>query len=110
MPAGLPRAGTKIHNIICAPHSFFVVLDDEHSVAKIAQRFERADEAIVITRVESDGRLVENVENAAEARTNLRGETNSLRLAAGKRCRGTVERQIPESHGEEEIETLRNFL
>src|ERR1700733_1077231 len=110
MPARLAGAGTEIHDVICAAHSFFIVLDDEHSVAKIAQRFERTDQAIIISRVKSDGWFVENIEDAAQARSNLRRETNSLRLAARKRCRGAVERQIPEPYGKEEIEALRNFL
>ncbi len=59
------------------------MLDDEHSVAEIAKLLEGAEEAIIVAGVQADGRLVENVKYAAEARTDLRGEADALGFAAG---------------------------
>ena len=59
-----------------------VVLDDEHGVAEVAQAVQRLDEAVVVALVQADGRLVEHVEHADEARADLRGQADALRLAA----------------------------
>jgi len=67
---------------------FFVVLDDENCVAEVAKPFESLDEAIVVALMKADGGLVEDVENAAQARSDLRGEADALALAAGKRGSG----------------------
>src|SRR5258708_36478733 len=60
--------------------------------------------------MQSDRRLVENVEHANEARTDLRGETNALALAAGETSRGSIEGQVFESNVGEKFEPLANFL
>ena len=41
MAAGLAGARAEIDDVIGAANGFFVVLDDEHGIAQIAQRFER---------------------------------------------------------------------
>jgi hypothetical protein len=45
-------------------HHLFVVLDDEDGVAEVAQPLERADQLAVVTLMEPDRRLVEDVEDA----------------------------------------------
>ena len=109
MPAGVARAGAEVHHVVGAANGFFVVLDDEHGVAQVAQLFERGDQAVVVARVQADGRLVEHVEHAAQARADLRGQANALRFAAGKRCGGAVQAEIAEADGEQKIEARGNF-
>ncbi len=41
--AGAACAGAEVHNEIGAANSLFVVLDDEHGVAEIAQAAERLE-------------------------------------------------------------------
>src|SRR5467141_461980 len=83
--AGVAGARTEVDNEIGAADGVFVVFDDEDGVAEIAKLFERAEKASVVAGVEADAGLVENIENAAEARADLRGEANALGFAAGKR-------------------------
>src|SRR6202030_4321088 len=71
---------------------------------------EGAEEAIVIAGMQADGRLVENVEDAAEARADLRGQADALGFAAGKRGGGTIEAEIAEADGEKKIEALGDFF
>ncbi len=82
MSAGFSRAGAQIHYIIRAANGFFVVFYDQHRVAQIAQLFQRADQPVVIARVQSDARFVQNIKHAAQTRTDLRGQPNALRFAA----------------------------
>ena len=109
MAAGIARAGPEVHDEVGAANGLFVVLDDEHGVAEIAQLFERGEQAIVVARVQADGRLVQHVEHAAQARADLRGQANALRFAAGERGGRAVQAQIAEAHREQKIEALGNF-
>ena len=104
--AELAGAGTEVENIVGVTDGVFVVFDDEDGVAEIAQGFERGDEALIVALMQSDGRLVEHVEDAAQARADLRGEADALAFAAGERGRVAVEREIAEADGVEEFEAL----
>ena len=64
-----------------------VVLDDDHRVAEVAQPLERRDQLRVVALVQADRGLVEDVEDADEARADLGGQADPLRLAAGQRRR-----------------------
>ncbi len=103
------RAGAKIEHIVGVADGFFVVLDDEHRVAQVAELFQRLDQAIVVALVQADGGLVEHVQNAAQARADLRGETNALALAAGERGGIAVERKVVEADGAKKFQPLRNL-
>ena len=80
--AGIARAGPEIDDKIGAADGLFVVLHNENGVAEVAKLFQRGEQAIVIARVQADGRLVQHIEHAAKARTDLRGQANALGLAA----------------------------
>ena len=60
--------------------------------------------------MQADAGLIQNVENATEARTDLRGEADALGFAAGERGGGAVEAQIAEAHGEQEIDAFGDFF
>ena len=62
------------------------MLDDEDRVAEVAEVFERGDEALVVALVETDAGFVEDVEDAAETRADLRGEADALAFAAAQGC------------------------
>ncbi len=81
-----------------------VVLDDDERVAEVAQARQRLDEPVVVALVQADRRLVEDVEDADEARADLRREPDALRLAARERARRPVEREVVEADVEQEAE------
>src|SRR3569833_2457437 len=87
----------------------FVVFDNEDGVAEIAEAHEGFDEAIVIALMEADGRLVEYVEHAAESRPDLGGEADALALAAGEGSGASVEGEVVEADGTEELKALDDF-
>src|SRR6266567_8392371 len=108
--AGVARARTEVDDKIGAADGFFIVLDDEAGVAEIAKMFKRAEEARVVACVQADARLVEDIENAAEARADLRGQADALGFAAGESGGRAVEAEIAEADGEEELDALGNFF
>jgi hypothetical protein len=68
--------------VIGLAHRLFIVLDDDYSVAEIAKLPERCQQPRVVALVQSNRRLVEDVENTDKTRSNLCCETNTLRFAA----------------------------
>ena len=54
--------------------------------------------ADVVARVQSDRGLIEHIAHALQIRAELRGEPDTLRLAAGQRGRRAIELQVPEAH------------
>ena len=71
MAAAHAGAGAEVDDVVGGPHRVFVVLDDDDRVAQVAQPFERAEQPLVVARVQADRRLVEDVEHADQAAADL---------------------------------------
>ena len=108
--AGVAGAGAEIDDEIRAADGVFVVFDDEDGVAEVAEMFEGTEKARVVAGMEADARFVENIENAAETRADLRGQADALGFAAGEGGGGTIETEIAEADGEKKLDALGDFL
>src|ERR1700674_5245983 len=108
--AGVAGTGAEVDNEIGAANGVFVVLDDEDGVAEITKLFERAEKAGIVSRVEPDAGLVENVENAAKSRADLRGQADALGFAARKGGGGAIQAEIAKANGEQEINAFGDFF
>src|SRR5277367_6170007 len=97
-------AGAHVDQMIGLEHRLAIVLDHQHGVAEFLEALERRQQALIVALMQSDRRLVENVEHANEARTDLRGKADALALAAGETARRAIERQVFEADVGEEIE------
>src|SRR6185437_5281710 len=82
MPAGLAGARAEVNYVIGTANRLLVMLNNQDGISQIAQSFQSGKQTIVIARMQADGRLVEHVEHAPEARSDLRGQPNALRLAS----------------------------
>src|SRR5258708_17225471 len=107
---GVSGTGAEIDNEIGAADGVFVVLDDQNGIAEVAKMLERTEKAGIVAGVEADARLVKNVKNATQARTDLRGQADALGFATGKRGGGTIQAKIAKADGEQELDTLGNFF
>ncbi len=92
--AGLAGAGSQVEDVIGGPDGLLVVLDDDDRVALVAEVPEEADETAVVPLVEPDRRLVEDVEDAAEAGSDLGREADALGFPAGEGGRRPVELEV----------------
>ena len=72
---------TYVHDIVGVEHHVAVVLHHNHGVAHVAQLLQRVYESVVVALMQSDARLVEDVEHVDELRANLRGKAYALALA-----------------------------
>ena len=102
LAAVLPRARTDVDRPVGGPDGVLVVLDDDQRVAHVAQPGQRLDQPAVVPLVQPDRRLVEHVEHADQPGPDLGGQPDPLRLAAGQRARGAVQRQVVQPDVEQE--------
>ena len=99
-----PGAGADVHQVVGGPDRVLVVLHHDQGVAQVAQFGEGGQEAVVVALVQADAGLVEHVEHAGEAGTDLGGQADPLGLAAGEGHGGPVEAQVVEAHVEQEAQ------
>ena len=94
----------QIDNVVSPLDRLEVVFNDDNRVAQIAKLRESREKAVVVACVQSDGRLVENIEDSAQFRPDLRGEADALGFTAGKRRGGAVEAEIVEADSQQETD------
>src|SRR5687768_5022427 len=106
----LAGGGTDVDDPVGRPNGVLVVLDDDQGVAEIAQPLKGADQAGVIALMESDARLVEDVEHAHQAGADLGCQPDALRLAAAQAASRAIQGQVVESDVDQESEAGLNLL
>ena len=77
-----PRKGADIDDMVCSVDGVLVVLDDDNSIAQVTQVFEGVEQAGVVTLMQADGGLVQDIEHAGQARADLAGQPDALGFAA----------------------------
>ena len=77
----LAGAGADVDDPIGGADRLFVVLDDKDRVAEVAHPEERADEPGVVALMKPDRRLVKDVQDTHQTRSDLGREPDALRLA-----------------------------
>ena len=91
-------AGAHVDHVVGHADHVFVVLDHQHAVADVAQVLQRANQAVVVALVQADAGLVEHIHHTRQARANLAGEANALRLATGQGVGAAVQAQIVQAY------------
>ena len=99
------RAGADIHDVVCGAHGILVMLDDDDRVADISELFQRREQLIVIPLVQTDGRLVKDIEHAHQGGADLGRQTDALAFAAGESRRSAGQSQIAQSDGFQNVQT-----
>ena len=102
LAAVLAGARADVDDPVGGRDGVLVVLDDDEGVAEVAQPGQRLDEPVVVALVQADRGLVENVEDADQPGPDLGRQPDALRLAAGQRAGGPVQRQVVEADVEQE--------
>ena len=84
-------ARADIHYVIGHPNGIFVMLDDDHRVADVAQVAQGAEQAFVIALMQADRGFVEDVHDADQAGADLARQANTLGFTAGQGIGTAVE-------------------
>jgi hypothetical protein len=71
-----------VDDMITLSHDILIMLDDDDGIADLRQALEIGDEHIVVTRMEADRWLIENIDDPLKSGTDLRSESYSLRLTS----------------------------
>jgi len=85
VPAGCSASGPEVDHVLGPPDRLLVVLHDDHRVALCPQRVQRLEENHVVSGMQPDGRLVEDVADAPEIRPELGREPDPLCFASAER-------------------------
>ena len=101
---------TDIDDMVGSVHGVLIVLDHNQCVAQITQTLERIEQLVVVALVQTDGRLVQNIQHAHERRTDLRRQTDALALAARQRTRSTRQGQVFQTDRLQKSQTVQDFL
>src|ERR1700683_907005 len=109
MSAGFSGTGAEIHDIICATESLFVMLNNQNSIAEVAQSFECTEQAAIVTRVQADGWFVKYVKYPAQARADLCRQAYPLRFSTRKSCCRAIQSKVTEANVKKELESLSDF-
>ena len=110
LAAVLAGARADVDHPVGGADRLLVVLDHDQRVAEVLEPDQGLDQPLVVALVEADRRLVEDVEHAHQPGTDLGRQPDPLRLAAGQRARGPVEREVVEADVEQEPEPLLDLL
>ena len=60
------------------------MFNHDYGVALVSEMLERREKVLVITRVQADTWLIKNVDDSSQARPDLTGQPNPLRLTSGQ--------------------------
>ncbi len=86
------------------------MLDDDQRVAKVPQAYQSLDQPPVVALVQTDRRLVQHVQDANQAGTDLGRQPDALRLTTGQCAGRAVQRQVVQTDIEQEPQSFANFL
>ena len=91
VPAENSRAGTEINDMVRGPHGLLIVFHHDYRVAAVAEFLQRVEQTPIVTGVQPDAGLVEDVGDAYQAGADLAGHADTLRFATGEGRRLSVE-------------------
>ena len=105
-----PGSRPHVDDAVCGGHHLRVVFDDDKRVACIFEVRQDAVDAIHISRVQSDGRLVEHEKRVGEIGAESRRQIDTLNFAARERAALAAKRQISNADIGKVSETGENFF
>ncbi len=110
LAAVLTCAGADVDDPVGGLDGVLVVLDDDECVAHVAQPDEGLDQPVVVALMQTDGRLVEDVQHAYESGADLGGQADALGLAAGERAGRAVQREVVQADVDQEPQSFVDLL
>ena len=105
-------AGTRadIHDIVSRQHGILVVLHDDQCVAEIPQTFQRIQQFVIVSLVQSDAGLIQDIAHSHQPGTDLSRQTDTLRLSARERRRRSGQGEIIQTDIHQEADPRLDFL
>jgi hypothetical protein len=105
----MPSARSNVDQVIACPHQRFIMFDHHDRIALLLQIAQSGNQSIVIARMQADGRLVQEVQNAHEPRADAGSQTHPLPFTAAKRIGRAVQCEIFRPDAIEKREPSHDF-
>src|SRR3989338_128988 len=99
----------NINQVVGRKNRLFIMLNDKYGIPDVAQMEKRLYKARVVARMESDGRLIQNIERADKAPPQWGGEGDALPLASGERMRAPIKREVLNADINHKLQPRLNF-
>jgi hypothetical protein len=80
-----------------------IMLNDDNGVSLVTKFGQALDQAIGVSRMQSDRRLIQDVTDTDQSRADTRRESNPLQLATGKRVGRAREVKVGKTNAVEEL-------
>ena len=106
----LPGTGTDIHNTVRCTHGVLIMFHHDQGITQITQMTEGIQQFIIISLMQTDTWLIQNIGNTHQTGTDLGSQTDTLSLSAGQGCCGTGEGQIIQSHIHQKSDSCPDFF
>src|SRR5688500_2853482 len=107
--AASTRTRTEIEHVVGATDCLLVMLHHQQRISFRRQAIQRVEQDAIVTRMQADGGLIQDVTHALQIRAELSRESNALRFAARQRRRGTIEREITQAYVFQERQARVDF-
>ena len=105
-----PGARSQVDDVVGAAQGLLVVLHHDQGVAQVPEVEQGLQQALVVTLVQPDGRLVEDVEHSHQGGTDLGGQPDALRFAAGEGGGAPVQGEVLQPDAGHEGEAVAHLL
>ena len=106
----LSGARTDIYEPVGRIHGLGIMFDDHDRVALVAQLLQRIDQLPVVSLMQADARLIEDVEHIDQLGAYLCGQTDALAFTSGKGCGSPVQRKIVQADVQHETDPFPELL
>ena len=99
-------ARSELDEVVSASERFFVMLDEDEGVSKVAEMKKEVEESRVIGGVKTDAGFIEYVEDPGQATADLSGEACTAGFPSRKSVHGTIEGEVSKTELLKKTETL----
>ena len=99
-------ARSELDEVVSASERFFVMLDEDEGVSKVAEMEEKIEEARMIGGVKTDAGFIKYVENPGQATADLGGESCTAGFPSRKSVHGTIKGEVSETELLKKTKTL----
>ena len=79
-------ARSELDEVVSASERFFVMLDEDERISKVAEMKEEVEESRVIGGVKTDAGFIEHVEDSSETAADLGGKACTAGFPPQKEC------------------------
>ena len=99
----LTGAGTYVNNVVSCTNGIFIVLDNKYGITAVSELLEGLNKTVVVSLMQTNRRLVQNIKDAHKTSANLSCQTYTLGFSTRKRCCCARKREVIQANVYQEL-------